>query len=135
MSIDVHDLDKALVQPLRQALHDYDPGTVRAALQRTFAKEARVRLACPFEDLDGPEGLYGSAFAPLHAGRRGSLIESIRPGRLAAMYWNVGGDRVSNGCLRPLADAESLPAADPAAGCLPLTHGMRRVRCPPPHIR
>ena len=67
MSIDVHGLNKALIQPLRQALYDYDPGTVRAALQRTFAKEAGVRLASPFEDLDGPEGLYGSAFAPLHA--------------------------------------------------------------------
>ena len=67
MSIDVHGLNKALIQPLRQALYDYDPGTVRAALQRTFAKEAEVRLASPFEDLDGPEGLYGSAFAPLHA--------------------------------------------------------------------
>ena len=67
MPIDVHSLNKTLVRPLRQALYDYDPGTVRAALQRTFARDAGVRLASPFEDLDGPEGLYGSAFAPLHA--------------------------------------------------------------------
>ena len=67
MPIDVHGLNKALIRPLRQALYDYDPGAVRVAIRQTFDKEARVRLATPFEDLDGPEGLYGSAFGPLHA--------------------------------------------------------------------
>ena len=67
MHVDIHDRNKALIRPLREALYDYAPEAVRAALGRVFHREAEVHLATPFEDLDGAEGLYGEAFAPLHA--------------------------------------------------------------------
>lgn len=64
---DIHDRNKALIRPLRMALYDYEPEAVRVALGRVFHREAEVHLATPFEDLDGAEGLYAEAFAPLHA--------------------------------------------------------------------
>ncbi len=67
MSGDTHTRNKALIRPLRQALYDYEPDTVRAALMAAFRDDAPVHLAYPFEDLDGPAGLYEAAFRPLHA--------------------------------------------------------------------
>ena len=67
MPSDIHDRNKALVEPLRRALYDYEADEVRAALLGAFDKDAEVHLATPFEDLDGPEGLYRDAFVPLHA--------------------------------------------------------------------
>ncbi len=67
MSDDIHTRNKALIQPLRQAMYDYEPDHVRAALSEAFHRDAPVHLAHPFEDLDGPEGLYGAAFQPLQA--------------------------------------------------------------------
>ena len=67
MHTHIHDRNKALIRPLRQALYDYEPRSVRAALRRAFDGGAKVHLATPFEDLDGPDGLYDAAFAPLHA--------------------------------------------------------------------
>lgn len=66
MPRDIHDRNKALIEPLRRALYDYEAGAVRAALLAAFDKDAEVHLATPFEDLDGPEGLYRDAFVPLH---------------------------------------------------------------------
>ena len=40
---------------------------MHAALTGGFDRDAAVHLAHPFEDLDGPAGLYEAAFAPLHA--------------------------------------------------------------------
>ena len=65
MADDIHSRNKAVVRPLRQALYDYEPGAVRAALSNAFDRDATVRLAYPFEDLDGPDGLYEEAFLPL----------------------------------------------------------------------
>jgi len=67
MSTDVHTRNKALIRPLRRALYDYEPEGVRAALAQVFAPDATVRLAYPFEDLDGPAGFYADALAPLNA--------------------------------------------------------------------
>ena len=66
MTKDVHTRNKALLQPLRQALYDFEPDRVRAALAGCFDRDAPVHLVQPFEDLDGAEGLYASALAPLH---------------------------------------------------------------------
>ncbi len=66
MTQDVHTRNKALLEPLRRALYDFDPDRVRAALAETFDRDAPVHLAQPFEDLDGPEDLHARALAPLH---------------------------------------------------------------------
>ena len=67
MSADRHTRDKALVEPLRRALYDFEPDAVRSALARALAADASVHLAYPFEDLDGPGGLFDAAYVPLHA--------------------------------------------------------------------
>ena len=65
--IDIHSRNKELIHPLRLALYDYAPGAALGALNATFDRDAEIHLATPFEDLDGPEGLYRDAFVPLHA--------------------------------------------------------------------
>ena len=65
MADDIHSKNKAVILPLRQALYDYEPGAVHAALSNAFDPDAKVHLAYPFEDLDGPSGLYEEAFLPL----------------------------------------------------------------------
>jgi len=50
---------------LRRALYDWSGEEVQAALHEVFAPDAVVRLAHPFEDIDGPTGLWGDALAPL----------------------------------------------------------------------
>lgn len=46
-------------------MYDWTPTGVRDALDALFEPDAKVQLAFPFEDLDGPAGLYGDALAPL----------------------------------------------------------------------
>ncbi len=65
MSDDVHAQNKALLAPLRRAQYDYDNDGVRKALTAAFAPDANVRLAFPFEDLDGPLDLFETAYLPL----------------------------------------------------------------------
>jgi len=72
---------KALIKSLCSALYDYQPDTVKAALSKAFHRNATVHLAFPFEDLDGADGLYRHAFAPLHTAlpdleRRDTIIIS-----------------------------------------------------------
>ncbi len=62
---DVHAQNKALLTPLRAALYDYQADALQAALKQLFRPDAVVHLATPLEDLDGPEGLYQQAYAPL----------------------------------------------------------------------
>ena len=62
---DVHAQNKALLTPLRAALYDYQADALQAALKQLFRPDAVVQLATPLEDLDGPEGLYQQAYAPL----------------------------------------------------------------------
>ena len=65
MTVDIHTHNKARLLPLRQALYDYENETVLATLKSVFHKDAVVRLAYPFEDLDGAEGLFSQAYQPL----------------------------------------------------------------------
>jgi predicted ester cyclase len=58
--------NKQLLTPLRQALYNFEPERVRAVLCDTFRADARVHLAYPLEDLDGPEGLFDEALLPLY---------------------------------------------------------------------
>jgi len=52
---------KELISGLRASLYNYDPQDVRSALNKCFASDAKVQLAHPFEDLDGPEDFFQSA--------------------------------------------------------------------------
>lgn len=61
----IHDSHKQLLAPLRAALYDCDPDTLAVQLERVFDPGARIHLACPFEDLDGPRELYRRAYRPL----------------------------------------------------------------------
>ncbi|MDH3264174.1 MAG: ester cyclase [Paracoccaceae bacterium] len=58
---------KALIEPFRAAAADFEAARVRAALERLFAPEARLRLCHPFGDLAGPGALCEAAYAPLLA--------------------------------------------------------------------
>ena len=66
-TVDPHRGNQALLSPLRTALYDYDPASVQAALRTVMASDAAVHLTHPFEDLDGPDGMYHKALAPLAA--------------------------------------------------------------------
>jgi predicted ester cyclase len=56
---------KAVLASFREAAATAEPGTLRAALSRTMAPGARVRLGHPFGDVEGGEGLFATAYAPL----------------------------------------------------------------------
>jgi len=66
MSGDVHSENKALVQPLRRALYDFEPDTVRRALAGAFHQDAHIVLAFPFENVGGPTDLLNTVLLPLH---------------------------------------------------------------------
>ena len=65
MTDDIHAHNKSLIQPLRSALYDINPSTLKSQLAAVLAPDCAVRLAFPFEDLDGPEALYEQAYRPL----------------------------------------------------------------------
>ncbi len=90
MSNDVHTRNKALIRPLRRALYDYEPDAIRNELRRVFHRNAKVHLAFPFEDLDGPDGLYATAFVPLQEAipdleRRDTIVMAGRS--LTGLNW------------------------------------------------
>ncbi len=58
---------KAALGPLRRALRDAEAPGVRRALAAALAPDAVVRLSHPFGTLDGPEGFWHGALAPLLA--------------------------------------------------------------------
>ncbi|MGR3641014.1 ester cyclase [Alterinioella nitratireducens] len=61
---DRHTHHKALLEPLRAALYDFDEASVRRALQ-AVAPDALFRHCYPFGDIQGPDGFFDAAFAPL----------------------------------------------------------------------
>ncbi|MEM9655411.1 MAG: ester cyclase [Actinomycetota bacterium] len=50
---------------LRATMYDWDGQEVLARLGQAFAPDAEIHLAHPFEDLDGPTGLFEAAYVPL----------------------------------------------------------------------
>ena len=66
MTPDVHARNKAALAAMRRAQYDYEPGQVLTSLRGAFLPDALVHLSAPFEDLDGAQGLYDTAYAPLH---------------------------------------------------------------------
>lgn len=59
--------NKELIARFRTALYDCDPVSLPNRMGEVFAPDATIRLAFPFEDLDGPGGLYENAYRPLLA--------------------------------------------------------------------
>jgi len=62
---DIHQHNKDIISKLRMALYDLNPDTLRDQLKSLFNPDCIIHLAHPFEDLEGPEGLYEKAYAPL----------------------------------------------------------------------
>jgi len=65
MTKDIHQHNKLLVGNLRAALYDCEATALRGQLGEVFAPDAEIHLAFPFEDLEGPGGLYEQAYRPL----------------------------------------------------------------------
>jgi predicted ester cyclase len=65
MSSDVHQHNKQFIGKLRAALYDCDQAALKGQLGEVFAQDSEIHLAFPFEDLDGPGGLYEQAYRPL----------------------------------------------------------------------
>lgn len=63
--MDIHNRNKAVIAPLREALYNYEPESVQRALADAFEPDASVHLAFPFETLAGPEALYQKVYVPL----------------------------------------------------------------------
>ncbi|MEM8630130.1 MAG: ester cyclase [Pseudomonadota bacterium] len=57
---------KAVLDPLKK-LWDSTPKEARAALNAVFSRDAPIKLAHPFETLDGPEAFFKDALGPLYA--------------------------------------------------------------------
>ena len=64
-SIDVHRQNKQLVGKYRAALYDCDVLALPGQLREVFAPACQIRLAFPFEELEGPGALFAQAYAPL----------------------------------------------------------------------
>lgn len=62
----VHSQNKAALTPLFKAMYDYTPEAVGDAFSSIFHPAATVRLAFPFEDLDGAKELQAKALSPLN---------------------------------------------------------------------
>ncbi|WP_068314174.1 ester cyclase [Polycladidibacter hongkongensis] len=62
---DLHKSNKALLNPLRKALYDYDADTVCNALRATFAQEVVCRLSHPLGTMVSAPAYFQGAIAPL----------------------------------------------------------------------
>lgn len=65
MSNSIHNQNKQIINKFRAALYDCDIAQLKNQLQEVFAPDAKSHLATPFEDLDGPDGLFEIAYRPL----------------------------------------------------------------------
>jgi len=82
---------RSLIAPLRRAMADFEPDSVRKALASLFHPQAVVRLATPFEDLPGADGFFGTALQPLHQAlpdlERRDTIVMAGPAALDGSHW------------------------------------------------
>ena len=63
----IHSDNKTALAPLRAAMYDFDPASVRAALTALISPDAVVHMPHPLGDMAGPEALYETCYAPLLA--------------------------------------------------------------------
>ena len=61
----IHNHNKTFIGRLRLALYDISPSVLKSQLAELFAPNCDIKLAFPFENLDGPTALYEQAYAPL----------------------------------------------------------------------
>lgn len=64
---DTPTFNKSAIEPMRQAMYDFAPTAVRAALNRTIAADAQIHMAWPLGDMIGPDTLYATCYQPLFA--------------------------------------------------------------------
>ena len=55
----IHQQNKQFIKKFRDALYDCDAAQLKAQLRTVFAPHCEIHLAFPFEDLEGPDGLFG----------------------------------------------------------------------------
>ena len=63
--MDIYQRNKQLLGEFAAALYDVDPAKLKAQLDKIFAPDCKIHLAYPFEDLDGPDGLFETVYHPL----------------------------------------------------------------------
>lgn len=62
---DKNSIHKALLQPLRQALYNFEPSQVLAELNNVLAPEVVAQVSFPLETMIGVNNFYEKAYAPL----------------------------------------------------------------------
>lgn len=62
-----HATNRDLVRRLTTAMYNWSADDVRATINNTFAPDATMQLAFPFETMDGPMGWFDTALAALAA--------------------------------------------------------------------
>lgn len=67
MTVDTHQGNKQLIGKFRTALYNCEAAALKGQLREIFAPDCEIHLAFPFEDLDGPDGLFERAYRPLLA--------------------------------------------------------------------
>lgn len=91
----IHTENKALLAPVRAAMYDFEPATVRSALDAVISADAVVHMCHPFGDLIGPEALYDACYAPLQAAlpdlERRDYIVMAGPDDFGADWVGAGG--------------------------------------------
>lgn len=62
---DIHSQNKQRLASLREALYNCEPSALLPALTDALAPGCAIHLAAPFEDLTGPQELFGRVYRPL----------------------------------------------------------------------
>ena len=65
MDYDTYQKDKQLIGKFRAALYDCDASALRGQLRKVLAPDCIVRVSTPFEEMDGPDGLFEQGYRPL----------------------------------------------------------------------
>ena len=60
-----HTENKALIEPLRRAMSDFDENNVRASLDMVFEHQLQKHMPHPIGDITGPAKFYESAYKDL----------------------------------------------------------------------
>lgn len=65
LELDIHSKNKEILLPLREAQYNFDADSVKAQLNAIFHPDVKIKLAYPFEDIEGAMEYYARAYAPL----------------------------------------------------------------------
>ncbi len=63
--MNIHNQNKNLILKLRAALYDLEVNKLESQLASVFAPDAKLRLAFPFGDIEGPAALFSKVYRPL----------------------------------------------------------------------